>query len=126
MNRRHHEAALRFAERRRREDESPRLRDVVPTLESLELKLGESRSGVRLTEVSHTRRIVVERAPALFEVPCQDPSCKDGGHDLTADVLRALRSGAEDFEGQDICAGQVGTGSCQRVLSYVATATYRR
>jgi hypothetical protein len=126
MNRRHSEAAQRFAERRRREDEAPRLLALVPGLESLRLEFRESRAGGQMVDLAHTRRVVVERAPALFELPCQDSSCKDGGHDITRAIVEALRGGAERFEGEDVCRGQVGTAECNRVLTYVGTATYRR
>jgi hypothetical protein len=126
MIRRHSEAAQRFAERRKREDEAPRLRATIPLLESLELEFRESRAGVQMADVTHKRRVVVERAPALFELTCQDSACKDGGHDITPDVMRALRSGVEHFEGEDMCRGQVGAAECRRVLSFVGTATYRK
>ena len=125
MNRRNRDAANRFAERRKREDEAPRLASEVPALESLRLEFEERRPGVISAEVSHIRRVVVEHAPALFEVPCSDPSCTDGGHDLTNGVMRALRRGDEKLEGEDTCLGQVGNASCERILRYIGTATYR-
>ena len=125
MNRRNRDAANRFAERRKREDEAPRLATEAPKLETLRLDLEERRPGVVSAEVSHIRRVVVANAPALFEVPCSDPSCADGGHDLTNGIMRALRNGDEKFEGDDTCLGQVGNASCERILRYVGTATYR-
>ena len=125
MNRRNRDAANRFAERRRREDEAPRLSTEAPKLDTLRLDLEERRPGVVSAEVSHIRRVVVAHAPAMFEVPCSDPSCQDGGHDLTNGIMRALRNGDEKFEGEDTCLGQVGNASCERVLRYVGTATYR-
>jgi hypothetical protein len=126
MIRRHGEAAQRFAERRRREDEAPRLRSKVPALAALELEYRESRAGVVVADVAHKRRVVVERAPALFEVPCTDSACRDGGHDITLLVMRALQSGEERFEGEDVCHGHVGTSECRRVLSFHGTAKYQR
>lgn len=126
MIRRHSEAAQRFAERRKREDEAPRLRAAVPLLDSLELEFRESRAGVQMADVTHKRRVVVERAPALFELPCQDSSCRDGGHDITQPVMRMLRDGSAHFEGEDVCHGQVGNAECRRVLSFVGNATYRK
>jgi hypothetical protein len=119
------EAAQRFAERRRREDEAPRLRALVPTLESLELQLEELRSGASSPEARHTRKIVVAHAPALFVFPCREPACEDGGHDLTDEVLSALRAGAQTFEGEDECRGLLRSGSCQRVLRFIGIASYR-
>jgi hypothetical protein len=125
MNRRHGEAAQRFAERRRREDEAPRLTTAVPTLESLRFELKESREGVRMADVAYVRQIIVTRAPALFEFPCQDTSCKEGGHDLTLEVLGALRGGAQRFEQEDACRGQIGSAQCRRVLMLVGIAKYK-
>lgn len=125
MNRRNRDAASRFAERRKREDEAPRLRAEIPGLESLKLDIDERRPGVVSAEVAHVRRVVVEHAPALFELPCSDPACQDGGHDLTSRVMRALKEHIESFDGEDTCVGHVGNVSCERILRYVATATYR-
>jgi len=115
-------AALRFAERRRREDDAPRLHEVVPNLVSLRLDI-EDRSGVTATK--HNRRVVVEQAPALFLIPCADPRCADGEHDLTATVMRALRTHQTSFHGEDGCVGSIGPSSCARVLRFDAVAEYR-
>lgn len=75
---------------------------------------------------THIRRIVVERAPALFELPCGDRSCKDGGHDLTHAILTELQHGTTRFEGENHCSGYLGGAPCGSVLRYVGVATYRR
>lgn len=129
MKRRDSEAAQRFAERRQREDEAPRLLKLIPNLTELKLELQEKRNLGELTEASHTRRIVVGRAPALFVLPCLDSSCRDGGHDLTHAILRGLRGGETRFIGSDVChgvLGSLGTAECGRVLNYVVEATYCR
>ena len=120
--RRGREAAERFAERRRREDQAPRLSSQVPDLASLELEIEEV-SGVAGT--THTRRIVVDRAPALFVLPCGDPKCEGGGHDLTSTVMQALRARASSFRGSDACMGALGPSPCARVVRFEATAKYR-
>jgi hypothetical protein len=122
-SRRNSPQALRFAERRRREDDAPRLGAEVPTL--LSLKLGiEDRSGVAEGS-EHIRRVVVEHAPALFLVPCGDPRCVDGDHDLTWTVMKALRSQETSFHGEDACSGSIGPSACSRVLKFEGTAAYR-
>jgi hypothetical protein len=123
--RRNPEAQQRAAERRKREDDALRLRAEVPALESLRLQLEERRAGEVIPETAHIRRIVVESAPALFLVPCGDTSCKEGGHDLTNQLMERLRSKAQQFDGEDTCRGQTATGACPRVLRYSATAAYR-
>lgn len=123
-NRRHSEGAQRFAERRRREDESPRLNAEVPRLRSLALEIEERSNGGPVAEPTYVRRVVVQHAPALFVLPCGDARCRDGGHDITDAVMRALRASESRFEGQDMCAGSVGTGQCSRVLHFVGVATY--
>ncbi len=115
-------AALRFAERRRREDEAPKLCQQVPDLTSLELEI-EERSGAGGTK--HIRRFMVDHAPALFLVPCGDPRCSEGEHDLTHDIMRALRASQTSFRGSDDCAGSIGTSSCLRVVHFEGTARYR-
>ncbi|RLB45180.1 MAG: hypothetical protein DRI90_28735 [Deltaproteobacteria bacterium] len=84
MNRRgQREAASRFEERRSRENDAPRLRDRIPQLQSLRLELSEYRQGGTSPMGRHTRHIVVERAPALFIIPCGDHNCDDGGYNRT-------------------------------------------
>lgn len=124
--RRHHgEADERAAERRRREDSAPRLIEQVPNLESVRLELREHRAGVFLPESVHVRPIPVMHAPALFDLPCLDTGCKDGGHDLTESFIRAFQAGTAHLTGEHACRGQTGGAECQRVLNYVVTATYK-
>ena len=118
----HSPQALRFEERRRREDEAPRLHDQVPSLVSLRIEL-EDREGV-IAENKYTRRVVIERAPALFLVPCGDLRCSGSEHDLTSDVIVALRSGMTSFHGEDACRGSLPLGECPRVLRFEGVATY--
>jgi hypothetical protein len=119
------DAAERYAERRRREEEAPRLLTAVPNLESLKLEIEERRAGGSLSEAAHVRRIVVERAPALFVLPCHDAACKGGGHDVTHEIMRSLREKQERFTGEHACGGSVGSAECHRVLIYVGIATYK-
>lgn len=98
---------------------------MFPKLSSLRLEVSERRAGAPLAEAGYIRRIVVERAPALFLLPCGDSSCRDGGHDITSAVLQALRAGAGRFEGQDACSGAIGSSQCSRELCWVGIATYR-
>jgi hypothetical protein len=123
-NRKQSEAALRYAERKRREDEAPRLLAEVPSLRELKLEIEERSGGSLVAEPVHVRRIVVEHAPALFLIPCGDSRCRDGGHDVTHAILRALRAKDPRFEGQDVCSGSQGSGQCARVMHYVGIATY--
>lgn len=122
--RRNNEATQRIAERRRREDEAPRLIVECPTLATLRLELHEQSGGSPVAEPGHVRRIVVAHAPALFDLPCGDPRCKDGGHDMTRLVLDGLRHKEERFEGEDACNGSTGTGRCSRSIHMIAIATY--
>jgi hypothetical protein len=125
FRRRKTEAAERFAERRRREDAAPRLKDRAPELESLRLEIEELHDTSDTARAKHVRHIVVEHAPALFVFPCGDPSCEGGGYDVTDAVMRALDSHAEHFTAEDHCYGSVGSASCARTLRVNGTATYK-
>lgn len=120
------DAAVRAAERRRREDEAPRLAARVPRLASLKLEIEERRSSAVGADVSHVKRVVVDSAPALFELPCCDRSCKDGGHDVTRQILRELERGATTFDIEDVCDGSIGSAQCSRVLTLRGFATYHQ
>jgi hypothetical protein len=102
-------AAQRFAERREREEGAPRLLALVPGLKSLELDIQERRGSwpEPTREGSYVRHVVVSSAPALFFITCHDPECRDGGHELTGAVMRALRSHQARFEAEDPCPGHL-------------------
>ncbi len=119
------EAALRFAERRRREDDAARLSQQAPHLVALTVHFFDRSAGGTVPDAKHTRRIVVENAPALFLVPCGDRTCADGGHDLTWAIMRSLDAREVELEGEHPCRGSAGAGACTRTLSYKGVATYR-
>ena len=118
------EAAERKASRQRREEAAGSLHEAFPTLRSLRLAVQEFRTGAPNAECAHVRRVVVEHAPALFELPCTDAHCQDGGYDVTYEIMRALRAGQKSFEGRQPCQGRRGGGECNRYLHYVADASY--
>jgi len=124
--RRNHEAVERQRQRQEREDVAPRLMDEVPSLRTLRLAMRFRRGEHALAESEHVRIVVVPRAAALFVVPCSDPQCKDGGHDVTHMVMAHLRSHHTSFEGNCSCSGSLGAAAapCGRILSFEANATY--
>ena len=70
--RRNAEQLRRTEERRQREQEAGKLTDEIPGLVSLRLEIDEMQDDVAVSAARHTRHVVVERAPALFEIPCTD------------------------------------------------------
>ena|SRR5579864_5185379 len=124
MTGRSREAFLRFAERRRREDEAQRLQSEVPRLCALKLEIEEHRGTSTLAETKHVRHVVVARAPALFVLPCGDPDCREGGHDVTDSLMRHLREGATDFVVEHECVGDVRGARCDRVVRIRAASSY--
>jgi hypothetical protein len=119
------EATQQAAERRQREDRAPRLMAEVPALEALKLEIQEMRAGNSVPETVHVKHVAVAHAPALFDLPCLDPTCMGGGHDVTSAVLAALRSRSAKFQGEHACNGTTRTAQCTRVLRYIGMATYR-
>ena len=111
-------------ERWKREDEARRLSAEVPTLVQLRLELSESSNGHKVLDSSRIVHIVVPRAAALFEVPCSDARCKDGGYDLTPDIMHNMRQRRRSFVGQNTCNGYLGDSPCPRVLSFVGHAEF--
>lgn len=125
MNRQNRiEAAERASERRKREDDAPRLKGAVSRLASLKLEIGEYREGADIPQVTYTKHVVVERAPALFHIGCSGSDCDDGGHDLTRTIMAALRTSSTVFTGEDACHGRRQGEICGKVLKYRASATY--
>ncbi len=125
MRRRATEGAQRVARRWQQADESPRLLSEIPGLTSLRLVIEESGSGRTVGGAKHTRLFVVATAPALFVIPCGDPRCEEGGHDVTREIMFQLRSAKTSFEGSDPCNGMAGTAPCGTIIHYYVTATYR-
>jgi hypothetical protein len=119
------ESAERRTLRGQREDAAGKLLQRVPDLTSLSLSIHETRPNGCLNDTQYIRRIVIEHASALFEVPCSYAYCSDGGYDVTREVLFALASRKAKFAGEHTCGGACKVGDCGRVLQYVATATYR-
>lgn len=125
MYRRNAEAAERAKQRTQREDDAPRLHDEVPRLTDLKLEIAYRRADSEAAESTHIRRVVLERAPALFVMSCSNKECQGGGHDLTSTVMRGLRASETHFDGTSNCNGSVGTGSCNGILTWIADATYK-
>lgn len=110
-------------ERRKREDEAPRLKAEVPELRKLHIELSTRREGMLIAESVYIRHIAVDSAPALLWIPCGDSRCGDG-HDLTDELLRGLRARETRITGSSACAGRVGSAECTRVLHYTVIADY--
>jgi hypothetical protein len=111
--------------RYQREDAAGKLLKKVPDLTSLNLAIHEKRPSGCINETHYIRRVVVEHAAALLEVPCSHPDCNDGGYDITREVLFALAAHQARFEGEHTCRGTTGMCDCGRLLKFVGTATYR-
>jgi hypothetical protein len=109
-------------ERRRREEESPRLLTLIPELLSVRLELSESRG--EQVEFTHIKRIALEHAPSVFMIPCGERRCKHGSYDLTQPIMSALRRRETRVEADDTCMGDVGSARCGRVMKCVAIAEY--
>lgn len=117
-------AAKEAVARRQREDEAPRLKDVAGHVKSLKFDIEETQDGKELAEVKHTRRIVVDYAPAWFEFACTEANCGGGGHDITQDVLASLNERKAEFAGEHACTGSTENAPCKRVLIFEAIAEY--
>jgi hypothetical protein len=117
-------AMKRNAERVERETDVPRLLSQTPDLRSLYIEISESNRQDSMPSVPYIKRFVLESALALFWVPCGDPRCDGGGHDITHEVLAGLKSKQLRIEGEDFCNGDVGTGMCSRKVKFAAIATY--
>jgi hypothetical protein len=115
----------RRVQRGQREAAAGKLMARAPDVLSLEIAIHEARPEGCVSDSHYIRRIVLEHAPALFEVPCSYPSCEDGGYDITHDVLDALAARDPKLEGEKACRGRCGALDCTRVLRFVVKATYR-
>lgn len=126
MYRRNSEAAERAKERRLKEDAAPRLAKEVPSLRTMRLSISFRRGDTIVSDASYVRVVVVANAPLLFEIPCSDSYCQGGGHQLTQQILEALKAKRTAFQGEVPCHGTVGSSAtrCTSALIYQVEATY--
>jgi hypothetical protein len=117
-------SAQRRPERWSREDDAARLQHMAPDLAGLRFEFYETAGERRVLDSTRIQHILVPRAAALFEVGCSDAGCRDGGFDITAEVLRALRERRSDVSGESCCFGNVGERHCERVLKFRAVAEW--
>jgi hypothetical protein len=92
---------------------------AFPWLRSARIEITEH---VANASTSYIKHVVVARAPALFVVPCGDPLCQDGGHNITAVLMDALRRRLATVAGESHCEGAVGNVSCRRSIQFRLTA----
>ena len=112
-------------ERWERENAAPRLKELVPELESLRLSLVENRGGYPITGTRRVQHVMVRTASTHFEIPCGESSCQGGGHDLSHAVTPKLRHRRSEFGGTSECNGAIGGGhACTRRLDYSFEASY--
>jgi hypothetical protein len=109
------------AERRLREQRSPRLLTTVPQLSGLMIEVQEFS---QLACFKYKKRFHVASAPALFVLQCNDERCDHGGYDITSAVVRALRAGETRTRGDSSCDGTTGTASCSRRIHFELFAEY--
>ena len=110
--------------RRVREDGAQRLSDEVPELAALRFDIEDQASFEVGPPLTYIRHVVVSTAPALFDLPCGDRKCEDGGHDITTHVMRALKKHEERASGRSRCRGVRGSDPCNRELRFQLSATY--
>jgi len=113
-------------DRWKREDEAPRLKEKVPTLAALRLELEEFSETHSVVGTRRVTLVVIDRAAALFEIPCSDPKCEEGGHDVTREVLSALARQPSRFEFESTCHGYVAQRPCGRMLRVIGQAEYKK
>ncbi len=118
------ESLRRREERWQREDEANRLTEEVPNLSSLSIEILEQSTESGQPPTRYVRRVPVESAPALFEIPCSEQKCEDGGYDITRAVMNGLRAGESQFEGTINCSGSLPEQLCSRSLRWVVKAAY--
>ena len=114
-------AARRSQERRKVEDDAPRLATEIPALRSARIQVVEH---IPTGSNRYVKHVVVARAPALFILPCGDANCQDGGYDVTRPLMTALRRHLTSFEGTETCGGMAGSAQCGRSITYQLSAAY--
>lgn len=105
-------------------DEAPRLLEEVPSLASLRMVVHASADGKFTSAPKYTRLFVLDSAPAYFWIPCSNPGCEEGGHDVTRDVISGLKAGKKHITGQSECCGVVRDMPCTAAIRFEVEASY--
>ena len=122
--RRNPDALLRSRARKEKDDAAERLRQFQPKLKALKLEISEIPNGGDGKEpVAYLKHVMVDHAPARFELPCHNHKC-DGAHNFTRALLHGLKAGEPRIEGSDRCGGTTKEGECPYEMTFVAHATY--
>jgi hypothetical protein len=93
----------------------------LPLLRSAKIVVVENSSNGSTKYVKH---VVVARSPVLFIIPCGDPACQDGGHDITSEVMHAFRRQLVSAEGESACGGTTGSVPCRHNIQFTLSAEY--
>lgn len=112
------------SDRWKREDDAVRLKAEVPAISQLRLELFETEEGVEVPASRRVRHIIVDRAAALFEIACSTKDCEHGGHDITDQILPALKNGSVQVDGTHDCKGRIEEIPCIRTLAFTAYAKF--
>ncbi len=122
--RRDPEALARARERREKNDAAKRIKEIVPNLATMKLQVSEKPIKADADKaITHIKHVIVDRAPARFELPCCDHKC-DGSHDFTEFVLEGLQKKEASFSSTDPCGGAAKEGPCHFEMTITAMATY--
>lgn len=124
MRRRDPAQAEAAAEWRRRQDAAPWLRDEAPQVESMRLSFDEELEDRAPSGRGYARPVVVASSRAHFEVRCLEPRC-DGTHDLTREIMRAIRERRVSDSIRSACEGVCNNVQCQRTLICSFQISYR-
>jgi hypothetical protein len=117
-------AVIAARKRREREEAAKRLAEVVPELESLKLDISDTADYEGALPVSYIRHVIVTMAPAMFDLPCGDKKCEEGGHDVTRKMMRRLRRGDTHWSVKSKCRGSKKGEPCTRELEFEVEAEY--
>ena len=118
------ERNIRRVERQEREDRAGKLLLRAPDLTSLSIVVHETRPDGCVSDSHYTRRVVLEQAPALFEVPCSDPACEDGGYEVTWESSTPSPLASGSSRASSHAGGDAVRSTAAGSSRFVATATY--
>ncbi len=117
--------------RRMRDAAAERIETAFPDVSEIFLEVGLTNESDPNFDRQLVRNQYVRgpRYSADFSFDCCNKDCVDGGHDITAELLRAINAKRTTVSGENVCQGWqceqcIGSTRCLCRLKYTARISY--
>jgi hypothetical protein len=90
-------------------------KEVFPDLEDVKIEYAETGDFEYLNPRYRERTRIQSVKVQGGLIRCNDPACRQGGHEMDFDIQDMIRDGVSERSGHKICAGSEGSPKLRRV-----------